>query len=199
MRLHTIPTVLTLLVAALATLPATAATAAPPSGKDAAVHRVELKGPQGAPLPYTIEVPADWQVRPVTGFPGLWIGPADAKPPEDPRLIWVHGSQVALADPAQIVANIKANDAQHPEWSAPRAEVRDLGGVKGVLWQLDSGTGDKARSVLTLKMPLQATKMFVDFSASAAPADFAKLQPTYEKILLSVRPVAAPPAAGTKQ
>jgi hypothetical protein len=175
-----------------------------PAGSAAAAgaptHRLELKAAQGSPLPYTIEVPADWQVRQVAGFPGLWIGPSDAKPPEDPRLIWVHGSQVPLADPAEIVRNIKANDEKSPDWSAPRAEVRDLGGVKGVLWQMDSGTGDKAKSVLTLKMPLAATKSFVDFSASGTPAEFAKMLPVYERALLSVRPAApAPPAAAPKK
>jgi len=165
----------------------------------APAHRVELKAAQGSPLPYTIEVPADWQVRQIAGFPGLWIGPADAKPPEDPRLIWVHGSQVPLADPAEIVKNIKANDEKSPDWSAPRAEVRDLGGVKGVLWQMDSGTGDKAKSVLTLKMPLAAMKTFVDFSASGSPAEFARMLPVYERALLSVRPAAPAPAAPAKK
>src|SRR4029077_13509329 len=83
--------------------------------------------PKGAALPYTLEVPQDWQVRQVAGSPGLWIGPADVHPP-DPRLIWVHGSKVSLADPAAIVANIKANDVAHPEWSAPRVEARTVGG-----------------------------------------------------------------------
>jgi hypothetical protein len=182
-----------------------AALALPVAASDAAAagaptHRIELKVPQGSPLPYTIEVPAGWQVRQVAGFPGLWIGPADAKPPEDPRLIWVHGSQVPLADPAEIVKNIKANDEKSHDWSAPRAEVRDLGGVKGVLWQMDSGTGDKAKSVLTLKMPLAAMKNFVDFSASGTPAEFARMLPVYERALLSVRPAApAPPAAAQKK
>src|SRR3954453_23457764 len=180
-----------------------AAAALSPAAFSQSFHRIELKpaapGVQGKPLPYTIEVPADWQVRQVAGFPGLWIGPADAKPPEDPRLIWVHGSQVPLADPAEIVKNIKANDEKSPDWSAPRAEVRDLGGVKGVLWQMDSGSGDKAKSVLTLKMPLAAMKNFVDFSASCTPAEFARMLPVYERALLSVRPVApAPPAARKK-
>jgi hypothetical protein len=180
--------------AALALPIGSAAATAEPS------HRIELKAAQGSPLPYTIEVPADWQVRQIAGFPGLWIGPADAKPPEDPRLIWVHGSQVPLADPAEIVKNIKANDEKSPDWSAPRAEVRDLGGVKGVLWQMDSGTGDKAKSVLTLKMPLAAMKNFVDFSASGTPAEFARMLPVYERALLSVRPAPpAPPATPKKK
>ena len=165
-----------------------AAFAAPPAE---AYHRVELKPAQGAALPYTLEVPRDWQVRQVEGFPGLWIGPADAKPPEDPRLIWVRGSQVALAEPEKIVANIKANDAAHAEWSAPRVEARTVGGVRCVLVQMESGEGDKARTSLTLKVPFQTVS--VDLVASAAKPDFPKMLPTYEKILFSVQP-----AAGSK-
>src|SRR5215467_12107366 len=86
-------------------------------------HRIELKPTaakaQGKPLPYTIEVPKDWESRQVADYPGLWIGPADAKPPEDPRLIWVRGSQVSLAEPDKVVANIKANDEKDAKWSAP--------------------------------------------------------------------------------
>jgi hypothetical protein len=164
---------------------ASAAPAAPP------YHRVELKPAKGAALPYTLEVPQDWQVRQVEGFPGLWIGPADAKPPEDPRLIWVRGSQVSLAKPDEVVANIKANDAAHAEWSAPRVEAREVGGVRGVFVQMNSGVGDKARSSLTLKVPLQTVS--VDFVASASRAEFPKMQPLYERILLSLRPAAGNP------
>jgi len=170
-----------------AVLPASAF-AAPPDG---AYHRIELKPAQGKALPYTLEVPRDWQVRQVDGFPGLWIGPADAKPPEDPRLIWVRGSQVALAEPEKIVANIKENDASHAEWSAPRVEARTVGGVRCVLVQMESGEGDKARTSLTLKVPFQTVS--VDLVASAAKPEFPKMLPTYEKILFSVQP-----AAGSK-
>jgi hypothetical protein len=162
--------------------------AAPPAES---YHRVELKPAQGKALPYTLEVPRDWQVRQVDGFPGLWIGPADAKPPEDPRLIWVRGSQVALAEPEKIVANIKENDAAHAEWSAPRVEARTVGGVRCVLVQMDSGEGDKARTSLTLKVPFQ--NVSVDLVASAAKPEFPKLLPTFEKILFSVRPAAGTP------
>lgn len=165
-----------------------AAMAAPPAEP---YHRVELKPPQGGALPYTLEVPRDWQVRQVEGFPGLWIGPADAKPPEDPRLIWVRGSQVGLAEPEKIVANIKDNDAAHAEWSAPRVEARTVGGVRCVLVQMESGEGDKARTSLTLKVPFQTVS--VDLVASAARPEFPKMLPIYEKILFSVQP-----AAGSK-
>jgi hypothetical protein len=175
------------------TLPASAAS--PATAPAAAFHRVELKAAQGAPLPYTLEVPRDWEVRQVAGYPGLWIGPADAKPPEDPRLIWVRGSRIDLAEPEKVVANIKTNDVQHPEWSAPRVEAREVGGVRCVLVQMDSGEGDKARSSLTLKVPFQ--KVSVDFVASAPRAEFPKMLPTYEKVLLSMRPAAA--AGGPKK
>ena len=129
-------------------------------------------------------------MRQVEGFPGLWIGPADAKPPEDPRLIWVRGSQVALADPEKVVANIKANDAEHAEWSAPRVEVREVGGVRGMLVQMHSGDGDKARSTLTLKVPLPSfSRRF-----SAPPPG-----PTSPKMLPALREDPALGAAGRSE
>jgi hypothetical protein len=156
-------------------------------------HRIELKpaapGVQGQPLPYTIKVPEGWQARQVEGYPGLWIGPADARPPEDPRLIWVRGSQVPLADPEKVVANVKANDEKDATWSAPRVEVREVGGVRGVLIQTLSGDKDKARCTLTLKVPLAGVSL--DFIGSAPVAELPKMLPAYEKILLSVRPVDA--------
>jgi hypothetical protein len=163
-----------------------AQSAAPPAST---FHRVELKPAKGAALPFTLEVPADWQVRQVEKFPGLWIGPADAKPPEDPRLIWIRGSTVSLADPAAIVANIKANDLNHPEWSAPRVEVKTAGGLKCVLVEMENGEGDKARSSLTLKVPFE--KVSIDFVASAPRAEFPRMLPLYERILSSLQPVAA--------
>jgi hypothetical protein len=51
---------------------------------------------------------------------------------------------------------------------------------------MDAGEGDKARSNLTLKVPLE--KLALDFVATADRADFEKNLPLYERILLSVRP-----------
>jgi hypothetical protein len=156
-------------------------------------HRIELKPTatkvQGKPLPYTIEVPKGWEARQVEGYPGLWIGPADAKPPEDPRLIWVRGSQVPLAEPEKVVANVKTNDEKDPTWSAPRVEIREVGGVRGVLIQTLTGEKDKARGSLTLKVPL--ANVSLDFIGSAPAAELPKMLPLYERILLSVRPVEA--------
>ncbi|HEY2290044.1 MAG TPA: hypothetical protein VGM86_05005 [Thermoanaerobaculia bacterium] len=161
-------------------------------------HRIELKpsGPkvQGKPLPYTIEVPKDWQARQFAGYPGLWIGPADAKPPEDPRLIWVRGSQVPLDEPEKVVANVKTNDEKDPTWSAPRVEIREVGGVRGVLIQTLSGEKDKERGSLTFKVPL--VNVSLDFIGSAPAAELPKMLPLYERILLSVRP--AEPATAKK-
>ncbi len=170
-------------LSAIPALPAMSATAPKPEPR---FHRVEIKPEKGAALPYTLEVPQDWQVRQDANFPGLWIGPADAKPPEDPRLIWVRGSKVSLAKPAEIVANIKANDAAHPEWSAPRVETRTVGGASCVLIEMETGTGDKARTSLTLKVPFETVS--VDLIASSTRAEFPKMRPLYERILFSVQP-----------
>ncbi|HYO17014.1 MAG TPA: hypothetical protein VE685_27785 [Thermoanaerobaculia bacterium] len=178
-----------------AALPALALQTSAPGASEPAYRRVELKPTQGEgkALPYTVEIPADWQVRQETGYPGLWLGPADARPPESPKLIYVRGSLVSLADPEKVAASIRANDAKEGTWTAPRVEVMDLGGVRGVLVRMDSGEGDKARSTLALKLPLESTA--VDFMASASRGEFEKMLPVYEKILLSVRPVAPAPQA----
>lgn len=169
---------------------------APAAGASETAHRrVELKpaSGEGQALPYTVEIPATWQVRQEQGYPGLWLGPADAKPPESPQLIYVRGSLVSLADPEKVAANIRASDAKEETWTAPRVEVRDVGGVRGVLVRMDSGEGDKARSTLALKLPLGENA--VDFLVSAPRGELEKMLPVYEKILLSVRPVAPAPQA----
>src|SRR5258708_35902496 len=185
---------LLLLSIAFSTLPALAAppastTVAPGKPAEGTFHRIALAAGPGKALPYTIEVPMGWEARQVGGAPGLWIGPADAKPPEDPRLIWVRGRLVSLTDPDKVAANIRANDAADPKWSAPRVEVKDVGGVRGVLVQMNTGEGDKARSSLILKLPLG--KVSVDIAATSTPAEFSQRLPLYEQILLSVRPAAS--------
>jgi hypothetical protein len=172
--------------------------AAPPAARKAAekkpeYRRVTLSGGPGKDLPFTVEIPGDWQMRMEPGYPGLWLGPADAKPPQDPRMIWVRGSQVSLANPEEVVKNIKANDEAKKEWTAPRVEVRDLGGLKAVLVQMDTGEGDAARSTLTLKLPFG--QLGLDLMASASRAEFKKRVAMYERIFLSVRPVAPAAAA----
>jgi hypothetical protein len=185
-------------LAAAQTTPATPTAPAPaaPAKPAEAWRRVMVQPADGKnPLPYTIEIPRDWYVRQTEKIPGLWIGPADAKPGEDPRLIWIRGSQIPVADADKVAADIRKSDAEKAEWVAPRVEVKDLGGVRGVLVRIDSGEADKAHSSLILKMPLQ--NLGVDFVVSAPRADFDKMLPTYEKVLLSVRP-APQQAAGKK-
>lgn len=164
---------------------------AKPGGTASDIRRIVVAPSKGgSPLPYSIEVPATWIVRQIDGLPGLFIGPADAKPPEDPRLIWIRGSQVPLTDPYKVVASIQANDPAKSGWSAPRVEIKDLGGVRGVLVRVDTGTGDKARSSLILKLPLGDRS--ADFVMTADKAQFEMQASAYEKMLLSVRRVHLP-------
>jgi hypothetical protein len=166
-----------------------AAQAAPPADKapEAAVHRVTLSAGAGKDLPYSIEVPRDWTMRQEQGFPGLFVGPPDAKP-DDPRMIWVRGSKVAMSDPVQVAANIRASDAQAEDWAAPRLEEREVGGVKALLVRLDTKHGEVTRSTLVLKLPLGEAGL--DVLASAEKAELDKRLREYERILLSIRPVA---------
>ena len=173
---------------------AVAAQAQAPAASPAAelaFTRVELASREGQALPYTIEIPAGWQVRQVEGFPGLWLGPAEATPPNDPRLVWVRGSRASMAKPEEVAANIRAGDEKATEWSAPRVEVREVGGLRGILIRMDSGEGEAARSTLTLRMPFAGQA--IDFMASAPRAEFETRLPLYERILLSVRFVGATP------
>ncbi len=144
------------------------------------------------PFPYTIDVPAGWTARQVLNDPGLWIGPPDATPNQDPRFIYVRISTVSLAEPDKVAAAIRQNDSSDDSWTAPIVEVRTIHGVRGVLVQVDRGKDAEARSSLTLKLPLPKTS--VDFVGQAGKADFAKHRALYEKILLSAQP-AAPAAA----
>jgi hypothetical protein len=177
----------------LAAAPPTPAPAPPaPTAPTATTHRIELPGADGKPFPYTIEIPDDWQQRQIKGIPGVWLGPHGAEPPNDPRLIYVRISQASLADPEGTASAIRGNDASQVEWSAPVLEVREVGGVRGVLVQMDSAPEGKARSTLALKLPVGRGS--VDFLFSGERAEFEKRRPEMEKILLSVRPIAPPPA-----
>ena len=163
------------------------ASAQAPAGKPAqpnAMQRIELPGAPGQPFPYTVDIPADWQMRQVKDVPGVWLGPKDAEPPNDPRLVYVRLSPTSMSDPAKTVANIRAADEKQP-WSAPLVEAREVNGIPGVLLRMDSGEGDKARSTLVLKLPLDGGG--VDFLGSAPRAEFEKLLPSYQKVFFSVR------------
>ena len=192
----------TLLLAAALAVPAgaPAATAAPhagaagaappavPAGSSGSARRERLPDPgDNQPFPYTIEIPAGWQTLFSKTVPGLFIGPVSGLEPEkDVRMIYLRVSPVSLADPAAVVDNIKKTAAAGGSWSAPLVEVRELGGVRGVLVRMDKGSGAEARSTLVLKMPLGDHS--VDFMASAPRAEFERLLPTYQRVMLSVLP-----------
>ncbi len=175
-----IATAFAAMIPVLASAQAPAAKPAQPS----AMQRIELPGAPGKPFPYSVDIPAGWQMRQVEGIPGVWLGPKDAEPPNDPRLIYVRLSPTPMDDPAKTVANIRAADEKQP-WSAPFVEAREVNGIKAVLLRMDSGEGAKARSTLVLKLPLEGGG--VDFLGSAPRAEFAKLLPAYQKVFFSVR------------
>jgi len=149
---------------------------------------VALPGPDDKLFPYTIEIPAGWQVLLSKNVPGVFVGPASALEPEkDVRMIYVRVSPASMLDPEAVAANIKKSVPADKSWSAPLVEVREIGGVRGVLVRMDSGSGAEARSTLVLKMPLGQTS--VDFMASAPRAEFEPLLPGYQRVILSVLPV----------
>ena len=173
---------------------AASASAASPASKGAAAapaaasRRVALPGSDGKPVPYTIEIPAAWQVHSSKDVPGVFLGPAEVSEPGDPRAIWVRESPTPLLDPYAVVAKIKEQTAKDFSWSAPVLEVRELGGIRGVLVRMDSGSGDQARSTLVLKMPYRRASL--DFMVSASRSEFDRQLPDYQRIILSVQPVA---------
>ncbi|HVT17623.1 MAG TPA: hypothetical protein VHQ90_15785 [Thermoanaerobaculia bacterium] len=163
--------------------PAAVSAAAPLS--PAAFHRVRIPVPGGI-FPYTVELPEGWAVHEMADQPVLWLGPADGNPPADPRLVYVRISTVSLLDADAVATSIRKSVPADRRWTAPRIEILEVGGVRGLLVRMDSNTGGQARSTLILKLPLPKTS--VDFMSSAPRADFDKLLPSYERILLSVRP-----------
>jgi hypothetical protein len=172
---------------AAAAAPTGPAASAGPAAASGPARRVALPGPDGKPYPYTVEIPAGWQVLFSKDVPGVFLGPASGLEPEkDVRMIYVRVSPASVLDPEAVVANIKKS-AAGATWSAPLVEVREVGGVRGVLVRMDSGSGADARSTLVLKMPLGQTS--VDFMASAPRAAFEGLLPGYQRVILSVLPV----------
>jgi len=178
-----------LIAAAFAVLvPAVAFAPSPAAGapvQPTALKHVELPpDPSGQPFPYTLDVPAGWEMRRVKDVPGVFLGPADAVPPNDPRLVYVRLSPTPMNDPQKTVESIRAADEKSP-WSAPFLEAREVNGIPAVLLRMDSGEGDKARSTLVLKLP--HGQGGVDLLGSAPRAEFAQLLPVYQKVFFSVR------------
>jgi hypothetical protein len=165
--------------------PPPAATPAGPPGEP--TRRITIPTPEGKIFPYTIEVPASWQVQSSKTVPGVFLGPPGvAEPESDSRMIYVRVSPASVIDPEAVAANIKRSVPADKSWSAPLVEVRDVGGVRGVLVRMDSGAGEQARSTLVLKLPLAQTSL--DFMASAPRAEFERQLAGYQRVLLSVLP-----------
>jgi hypothetical protein len=159
---------------------------------NAAPRRIKLPAAAGQAIPFTVEVPAGWKARAVPGAPRVWVGPPSARPDGETPMLHVLVSTAPLGDPQRVVESVRAGAREALGWTAPLAEVRAVGGVRGVLVQLDSGEGETARSTLALKLP--APRGSVDFMLSARRADFERLRPLFTSILASVRRTAAPAA-----
>jgi hypothetical protein len=174
--------------AAAPTTPAPPPPAAAPAGPPGEpTRRITIPTPEGKIFPYTIEVPASWQVQSSKTVPGVFLGPPGvAEPESDSRMIYVRVSPASVIDPEAVAANIKRSVPADKSWSAPLVEVRDVGGVRGVLVRMDSGAGEQARSTLVLKLPLAQTSL--DFMASAPRAEFERQLAGYQRVLLSVLP-----------
>jgi len=158
----------------------------------AAPRRIKLPAAAGQAIPFTVEVPAGWKAREVPGAPRVWVGPPSARPDGGTPMLHVLVSSAPLGDPQRVVESVRAGAREALGWSAPLAEVRAVGGMRGVLVQLDSGEGETARSTLALKLP--APRGSVDFMLSARRADFERLRPLFTSILTSVRRTSAPAA-----
>jgi hypothetical protein len=169
-----------------------AAVAPAPAAPAAAARRVTLPAAAGRAIPFTVEVPAGWVAREAAGAPGVWLGPAGARPDGEAPMLQVLPSAAPLGDPAEVAAAIRSAGPMAHGWSAPVVEEREVAGLHGVLVQLDSGEGETARTTLALKLPAPAGS--VAFMISARRAEFARRRPLFTSILLSVRPAAPAPA-----
>jgi hypothetical protein len=175
--------------ASSAATPAPSAAAGSPVSPDTPppMHRIQIPGPGGKTLPYSIELPPGWQAVSGKDLPGVFLGPPGmSKPENDPRAIYVRASTASLADPSAVVANIRKNEAGQTSWTAPIVEVREVGGVHGVLVRMDSGAGAEARSTMVLKMPYGQSSL--DFMVSAQRDDFERRLAGYQRLLFSLQP-----------
>jgi hypothetical protein len=158
-------------------------------------HRILLHKPESQaqePLPYSLEVPTDWAASPFNNNALIILGrpgqvPAEVGKRVNPNIVTVRSSQVDLAKPEEVVATIKANSATDPDWKVSLVEVKEVGGVRGILVRSHQGEGDAARTTLILKLPLKSGS--IDFIAQARPEEFDAHLPLYERVLYSIQPV----------
>jgi len=152
-------------------------------------HRLQMPRSTG-PLPYTIELPEGWQVRPWLNDQWVLIAPPGEMPgevgkPANPRAMIVRHSIVDIRDAEAIVANMRANLAQDKQLKVDVLEVREVAGVKGIVSQLESGDGDARRITYGLKVPLGDKS--IDFTVSCPTGAFSEYRPLYERIFNSLK------------
>src|SRR3989304_7028593 len=76
--------------------------------------------------------------------------------------------------------------ARAADWKAPVVEVREVGGVRGLLVEMVRGEGTGAMTSLTLKLPVGEGS--ADFIGTAPTSEFAAARPLVERILFSIQP-----------
>ena len=153
----------------------------------AVYQRVEIPSPDPQhPFPYTLEIPPEWKVQTGPEFPAAWLAPEGVDPRSASRLVYVRISPVALSDPEAVATNIRANDEKSADWKAPVVEVREVGGVRGLLVEMVRGEGTGAMTSLTLKLPVGEGS--ADFIGTAPTSEFAAVRPLVERILFSIQP-----------
>ncbi|HEY0780874.1 MAG TPA: hypothetical protein VGE98_00350 [Thermoanaerobaculia bacterium] len=167
--------------------PAPPAPATPEELATAKLQRLQLPGVGGKPFFYTIAVPEGWMVYEEAKIAaGMWVGPPGAVA-GDPRMVYVRVATTSLASAEAAAASLRRADAADQTWSAPSIEIKEVGTVRGLLVQIETGQGARAQSTLSLRLPLP-NRNSAEFWFAANRYDFAKLRPFYERVLLSVLP-----------
>lgn len=148
-------------------------------------------GQTGVMLPYTLEAPTTWEVRPWANNAFLILGPPDQRPaelgqPQNPWVVVVRPSNKEFPGVEASISNITASAKRATDWRLVAIEARDFSGAKGLLVQMESGDPSRRRQTMIAKVPFASGAL--DVIASAPVGDFAAFRPLYERILFSLRP-----------
>lgn len=152
-------------------------------------HRLQMPRMKEA-LPFTVELPQGWEVRPWLNDQWLLISPPGEMPgevgkPANPRALIVRHSIVDIRNPEAIIANIRANVAQDKSLKMDLIEVREVAGVRGIVSQIEGGEGDARRITYSLKIPLEDKSL--DITVSCPTGAFSEYRPLYERIFSSLK------------
>ena len=159
-----------------------------PDAENGPVRRIPLPSRTDAgSYPYTIEIPADWQVLREIPQPGIFLGPESGSPDEHPEMILVRPSAADASDLPALVETIRGNLPRVP-WEAGELEIRTLGDDLEGLWLRMDVDRESPRKTVVLKLPLPEGGS-VDVLGSAPAERYPELAEHYERILMSVRPV----------